>query len=77
MTEGRSPVLITHRLSGLEQVDEIIVLDDGRVVERGTHDELVTAGGRYAGLWWEELMNDRSVPERRRDLARPTRAAPR
>ncbi len=46
-------------------MDEIIVLDEGRVVERGTHAELVTAGGRYAGLWWDELMNDRSVPERR------------
>ena len=37
LTEGRSTLLITHRLTGLEQVDEIIVLDEGRVVERGTH----------------------------------------
>ena len=57
LTEGRSTLLITHRLSGLEQVDEIIVLDEGRVVERGTHRDLVTSGGRYAGLWWDELMN--------------------
>ena len=65
LTEGRSTLFITHRLVGLDQVDEIVVLDDGRVVERGTHADLVTAGGRYAGLWWDELMNDRSVPERR------------
>ena len=45
LTEGRSTLLITHRLTGLEQVDEIIVLDEGRVVERGTHGELV-AGRR-------------------------------
>ena len=62
LTEGRSTLLITHRLAGLEQVDEIIVLDAGRVVERGTHDELLAAGGRYAGLWWEERMSDASLP---------------
>jgi thiol reductant ABC exporter CydC subunit len=62
LTEGHSTLFITHRLSGLDQVDEIIVLDEGRVVERGTHADLVTAGGRYAGLWWDELMNDRSAP---------------
>ena len=59
LTEGRSTLLITHRLAGLERVDEIVVLDGGRVVERGTHDELLLAGGRYAGLWWEERLNDR------------------
>ena len=59
LTEGRSTLLVTHRLTGLEQVDEILVLEAGRVVERGTHSELVLAGGYYAGLWWDELMNDR------------------
>ena len=57
LTEGRSTLLITHRLTGLEQVDEIMVLDEGRVVERGSHRDLVTYGGRYAGLWWDELMH--------------------
>ncbi len=65
LTEGRSTLLITHRLTGLEQVDEIIVLDEGRVVERGTHSDLVLAGGYYAGLWWDELMNDRPPAEPR------------
>jgi ATP-binding cassette, subfamily C, bacterial CydCD len=59
LTEHRSTVLITHRLTGLEQVDEIIVLDGGRVVERGRNDELLATGGHYASLWWEERMNDR------------------
>jgi thiol reductant ABC exporter CydC subunit len=58
LTEGRSTLLITHRLAGLEQVDEIIVLDGGRVIERGTHRSLLNAAGRYAGLWWEERLND-------------------
>ena len=55
LTTGRSTVLITHRLAGLEAVDEVVVLDAGRVVERGTHDELLTAGGRYYELWWREM----------------------
>ncbi|HEX4127707.1 MAG TPA: thiol reductant ABC exporter subunit CydC [Acidimicrobiales bacterium] len=59
LTQDRSTLLITHRLTGLARVDEVIVLDRGRVVERGTHDELLAAGGRYASLWWEERMNYR------------------
>jgi thiol reductant ABC exporter CydC subunit len=55
VTEGRSLVLITHRLAGLESVDEIVVMDDGRVVERGSHDFLLDLGGTYARLWWEEM----------------------
>jgi ATP-binding cassette subfamily C protein CydC len=58
ITQGRATLLITHRLTGLETVDEIVFLDGGQVVERGTHDELLAAGGRYAGVWWEERMND-------------------
>ncbi len=59
LTEGHATLLITHRLAALEAVDEIMVLDSGRVVERGMHAELLATGGRYAGLWWEERMNDR------------------
>jgi ATP-binding cassette subfamily C protein CydC len=59
VTEGRAALLITHRLSGLERVDEIVVLAHGVVVERGTHAALLSAGGRYAALWWEERMGDR------------------
>jgi ATP-binding cassette, subfamily C, bacterial CydCD len=50
-TDGRSLLLITHRLDGLEQVDEIVVLDSGRVVERGTFTELLRANGRFTKLW--------------------------
>ena len=59
VTDGRSLVLITHRLAGLESVDEILVMDAGRVVERGTHDELLGRGGRYSNLWWEEMRAER------------------
>jgi ATP-binding cassette subfamily C protein CydC len=47
---GRTVLLITHRLVGLEVMDEILVLDRGRVAERGSHHELLTAGGIYAGM---------------------------
>ena len=50
LTAGRATLLITHELEGLEQVDEIIVLDQGRVAERGTHAELMRTGGRYYQL---------------------------
>ena len=58
-TEGRSLVFITHRLAGLECVDEIIVMDAGRVVERGSHDVLLGEGGRYSVLWWNEMRAER------------------
>ncbi|MFI2427692.1 thiol reductant ABC exporter subunit CydD [Streptomyces sp. NPDC018955] len=44
-TEGRTTLLITHRLAGLEEVDEVVVLDGGRVVQRGPYDELVAVAG--------------------------------
>jgi ABC-type transport system involved in Fe-S cluster assembly fused permease/ATPase subunit len=50
-TAGRSTLLITHDLEGLDQVDEIVVLVRGQVAERGTHARLVRAGGVYQRLW--------------------------
>jgi len=47
---GRTTLIATHRVSAVRDAAFIIVLDDGRVVERGTHDALVAAGGRYAAL---------------------------
>jgi thiol reductant ABC exporter CydC subunit len=54
ITEGRTTLLITHRLTGLQDVDEVLMLDHGRVHERGTHTELLGFGGRYAELWRRE-----------------------
>jgi ATP-binding cassette, subfamily B, bacterial len=51
VAEGRTAVVIAHRLSTVRHADRIWVLEGGRVAEAGTHDELVGAGGLYAALW--------------------------
>ena len=50
LTAGRATLLITHELEGLDQVDEIIVLDHGRIAQRGTHEQLIRAAGAYRQL---------------------------
>jgi len=49
--KGRTTIAIAHRLSTLKQMDRIIVFDDGKIVEDGTHDELVKSKGKYYELW--------------------------
>lgn len=49
--QGRTSIVIAHRLSTIREADQILVVDDGRIVERGGHDELLAAGGTYAFLY--------------------------
>ena len=51
LMSGRTTIAIAHRLSTVRDADEIVVLHAGRIVERGTHDDLLAAGGMYAALW--------------------------
>ncbi|MCX4542641.1 thiol reductant ABC exporter subunit CydD [Streptomyces sp. NBC_01565] len=62
-TEGRTTVLITHRLAGLEAVDEVIVLDHGEVVQRGAYEELAAVEGPLRSLLERERAADRTLAD--------------
>lgn len=51
ISEGRTTVVIAHRLSTVVKADEILVMDDGQIVERGTHDDLIAMDGTYSAMW--------------------------
>jgi ATP-binding cassette, subfamily B, heavy metal transporter len=72
VSRNRTSLVIAHRLSTIVGADEIIVLDQGRIVERGAHAELLASGGLYASMW----NRQREAEEAREKLARMDDEAP-
>ncbi len=60
MGQGRSVITIAHRLSTIADADQILVLDDGRVVEQGRHEQLLARRGRYARMWERQSAEEAS-----------------
>ena len=58
MGQGRSVIMIAHRLSTIADADQILVMEEGRVIERGRHEELVARGGRYAAMWAQQVAEE-------------------
>ena len=54
----RTSIIVSHRISTVRGADQILVLEDGEIVERGTHDELVKANGFYAELYRKQLLEE-------------------
>ena len=57
-SQGRTVLIIAHRLSTVADADRIVVLDDGRIVEQGSHADLLEKDGRYAGLWYRQQSDE-------------------
>jgi ATP-binding cassette subfamily B protein len=55
---GRTVLIVSHRLSALRGCDLIIMMDEGRIAEQGTHDELIALGGRYAAIHREQNLRE-------------------
>ena len=62
LMQGRTSLVIAHRLSTILNADVIFVVEAGRIVEHGTHDELISRDGAYAQLYWKQFR-DRAATE--------------
>ena len=61
LMKGRTSVLIAHRISTIKNADKILVLDNGRIIEEGTHEELLSSGRAYAEMYQNQLLEEENV----------------
>lgn len=70
LSEGRTTLVIAHRLATIRSADKIIVMDQGKVMDQGTHDELLSRGGIYANLYQLQFQDGKAVTDTQRLKAR-------
>ena len=61
VSRNRTTLMIAHRLSTIKHADQILVMKEGKIVERGTHEELLNAGGEYAGMWTQQSQEEQKA----------------
>jgi ABC-type multidrug transport system fused ATPase/permease subunit len=58
LMKGKTSIIIAHRISTVKEADQIIYLDQGKILERGTHTELLALNGSYASLYRKQLLEE-------------------
>ena len=76
LAKGRTTLVIAHRLSTIQNAHKIVVMDKGRVVDEGTHDDLLARGGLYADLYRLQFRDGKQVVEGRSPTAKPHKIKP-
>jgi ABC-type multidrug transport system fused ATPase/permease subunit len=75
LSKGRTMLVIAHRLSSITTADQILVLHDGQVDERGTHEQLLAQRGRYASMWRKQIRAQKAEAQVLQDRAQRLRSA--
>ncbi|MFN5877917.1 MAG: ABC transporter ATP-binding protein, partial [Flavobacteriales bacterium] len=57
-SESQTTIIVSHRVSSLRNADKVIVIDQGKLMEKGTHDELIASGGLYADMYYKQLAEE-------------------